>query len=50
MKVQLHKVGSVTYRLGLDHEVEISRIVESKAGHVLVVRALEESASTTSWS
>ncbi len=42
MKVQLHKVGSVTYRLGLEHEVEISRIVESKAGHVLVVRALEE--------
>ena len=42
MKVHVHKVASVTYRLGLETEVEISRMVESATGTVLVVRALEE--------
>jgi len=42
VKVVVHKLGSVTYRLGLGQEVEVSRIVEAKAGNVLVVRALEE--------
>jgi len=42
MKVRVHKVASVTYRLGLGHEVEISRMVETAPGTVLVVRALEE--------
>jgi hypothetical protein len=42
VKITVHKVGSVTYRLGIGHEVEFSRIVEARAGNVLVVRALEE--------
>ncbi|MHC4549066.1 MAG: hypothetical protein ACYTEZ_09825 [Planctomycetota bacterium] len=42
MKVRVHKVASVTYRLGLDHEVELSRMVEASTGAVLVVQALEE--------
>ncbi|MGH7162417.1 MAG: hypothetical protein ACREID_02950 [Planctomycetota bacterium] len=42
MKVQIHKIGSVTHRLGLGHEIEITRIVDATAGNVLVVRALEE--------
>jgi len=42
MKVQVHKLGSVTNRLGLAHEVEISRMVDARTGNVLVVRALEE--------
>ena len=42
MKVRVHKIASVTYRLDIGPEVEISRIVESAPGAVLVVRALEE--------
>lgn len=42
MKVHCHKIASVTHRLGLAQEVEISRIIESRMGTVLVVRALEE--------
>lgn len=42
MKVHCHKVASVTHRLGLTQEVEISRMIESRMGTVLVVRALEE--------
>lgn len=42
MKIAVHKVGSVTVRLDIGQEVEFSRIVESRAGNVLVVRALEE--------
>ncbi len=42
MKIRPHKVGSVVARLGLGEEVEFSRIVESRSGQVLVVRALEE--------
>ena len=40
MKVKLNKAASVTYRLELGSEVEISRLVQSKTGNVLVVRAL----------
>ena len=42
MKAHVHKIASVTYRLELGHEVEISRMVEAKTGNVLVVKALEE--------
>jgi len=42
VKAHVHKLGSVTYRLELGHEIEISRIVECATGQVLVVRALEE--------
>lgn len=42
MKIHCHKIASVTYRLGLPQEVEISRIIEPRMGTVLVVRALEE--------
>ncbi len=42
MKVHCHKIASVTHRLELTQEVEISRIIESRMGTVLVVRALEE--------
>ena len=42
MKVRIHKAASVTYRLDLGQEVEISRLVDSKTGNVLVVQALEE--------
>ena len=42
MKVKLNKIASVTYRLDLTGEVEISRLVQSETGNVLVVRALEE--------
>jgi len=42
VKVPVHKLGSVTVRCDLGHEIEITRIVESKPGNVLVVRALEE--------
>jgi hypothetical protein len=42
VKTHVHKVASVTYRLDLGPEIEISRLVESKTGNVLVVRALEE--------
>lgn len=42
MKIAVHKLGSVTYRLDLGHEVEFTRMVESRMGNVLVVRALEE--------
>ena len=42
MKIRAHKIASVTYRLGLDGEIEASRLVESRAGNVLIVRALEE--------
>jgi len=42
MKVRPNKLGSVTSRLDLGDEVEITRIVEAKTGNVLVVRALEE--------
>ena len=42
MKMRVHKIGSVVHRLGLDHEVEVGRLVEARSGQVLVVRALEE--------
>jgi hypothetical protein len=42
VKVHVHKLGSVVSRLDLDHEVEVSRLVETRTGNVLVVRALEE--------
>ncbi|MFQ5844342.1 MAG: hypothetical protein ACE5JG_05060 [Planctomycetota bacterium] len=42
MRIHLHKIASVTYRLGLEPEVEVSRMVAAQAGNVLVVRALEE--------
>ncbi len=42
MKIRAHKLGSVVSRLNLDHEVEISRKVDSVSGQVVVVRALEE--------
>ncbi len=42
MRVRAHKIGSVTHRLGLPHELEVSRLVETDVGNVLVVRALEE--------
>ncbi len=42
MKIRPHKLGSVVHRLDLPPEVEISRMVESRSGQVLVVRALEE--------
>jgi hypothetical protein len=42
VRVHVHKVASVTYRLGIGSEVEISRMVEPATGNVLIVRALEE--------
>jgi len=42
MKVRIHKIASVAYRLGFDKEVEVSRRIESKAGNTIVVRALTE--------
>jgi hypothetical protein len=42
LKVHCHKIASVTSRLALGHEIEISRMIEAKMGAVLVVRALEE--------
>ena len=42
MKIKVHKLASVVYRLGLPTEIEISRMVEARTGNVLVVRALEE--------
>ncbi len=42
MKIRVHKIGSVTSRLRLPHEIEITRLVEAATGNVLVVRALEE--------
>jgi len=42
LKIQCHKIASVTHRVGLTPEVEISRIIEPRMGTVLVVRALEE--------
>jgi len=42
MKIRPHKFGSVTHRLKLGPELEISRIIDARAGQVLVVRALEE--------
>lgn len=42
MKIRLNKVASVTYRLKLPGEIGISRMIEARTGHVLVVRALEE--------
>jgi hypothetical protein len=42
VKVFCHKIASVTCRLGLPQEIEISRIIEASMGTVLVVRALEE--------
>jgi len=42
VKIHAHKIASVAYRLGLDHEVHYSRMVEARTGQVLVVRALEE--------
>jgi len=42
VKAHVHKIASVTYRLELPHEIEISRMVEARSGNVLVVRALEE--------
>ncbi|MDH3591118.1 MAG: hypothetical protein OER88_04530, partial [Planctomycetota bacterium] len=42
MRLRVHKIGSVAHRLGLDHELEVSRLVEAVTGNVLVVKALEE--------
>ena len=42
MKIRPHKIASVVARLQLGPEVEISRMVQARAGQVLVVRALEE--------
>jgi hypothetical protein len=42
MKVRVHKIASVVYRLGFDKDVEVSRKIESRAGNTLVVRALTE--------
>ncbi len=42
MKIRPHKFGSVVARLGLGAEVDISRMVDSCTGQVLVVKALEE--------
>jgi hypothetical protein len=42
VKIHAHKLSSSVYRLGLDHEVEYSRMAEARTGSVLVVRALEE--------
>jgi hypothetical protein len=42
MKIRPHKYGSVTHRLKLGPELEISRIVDVRVGQVLVVKALEE--------
>jgi hypothetical protein len=42
MKVRPHKFGSVTHRLKLGPEVELSRMVDVRVGQVLAVRALEE--------
>jgi hypothetical protein len=42
VSIRIHKVASVTYRLGLGSEVEVSPAVEAKTGAVLVVKALEE--------
>jgi hypothetical protein len=42
VKIRAHKLGSVTSRLSLDPEIEISRMVDAKSGQVVVVRALEE--------
>jgi hypothetical protein len=42
MKIRPHKIGSVVSRLGFEGQIEISRIVESRSGQVLLVRALEE--------
>lgn len=42
MKIRAHKIASVVSRLELPQTVDVSRIVESRVGQVLVVRALEE--------
>lgn len=42
MSIRVHKVASVTYRLGLGPEVELSPDVRARTGAVLVVKALEE--------
>jgi hypothetical protein len=42
VKIHAHKIASSVYRLGLEHEVSYSRMVEPRTGQVLVVRALEE--------
>jgi len=42
MKIRPHKYGSVTHRLKLGPELEVSRIIDARSGQVLVVRALEE--------
>ena len=42
MKVRVHKIASVAYRLGFEKEVEITRKLESRAGNTVVVRALTE--------
>lgn len=42
MKVRVHKIASVVYRLGFQKEVEITRKLESRPGNTVVVRALTE--------
>jgi hypothetical protein len=42
VSIRVHKVASVTYRLGIGSEVEVSPAVEARTGAVLVVKALEE--------
>ena len=42
MKVRVHKIASVVYRLGFEKEVEITEALEPRAGHSIVVRALSE--------
>jgi len=42
VKIRAHKIASVVHRLGLQSEVQISRLVEARVGQVLAVRALGE--------
>jgi len=42
MKVRVHKIASVTTKLGLEKEIELSSEIEARSGNVLVVRALQE--------
>jgi hypothetical protein len=42
MKVRVHKIASVVYRLGFEKEIEITESLEPRAGNAIVVRALNE--------
>jgi hypothetical protein len=43
--VRVDKVASATVNLGLTHEVEITRHCEARAGNVVIVRAITDSAT-----